>query len=63
MATDLLTSKALDKREILLLHLFWNLLINNLNENLRLENPVKSMFNLHVDLLDCNQKIALETLA
>ena len=63
IVNELLTSKALDMSEILLLHLFWNLLINSLNGNLRLGNPVKSMFNLHVDLLDCNQKTASRTLA
>ena len=63
MVIDLLTSEAVDTREILLLHLAWNFLIINLNENLRLGNLVKSMFNLHVDLLDFNQNTASETLA
>ena len=61
IVTDILTSEALDMREILLLHLCWNLLISNLNGNLRLGNPVKSMFNLQVDLLDCIQKTASES--
>ena len=62
IVTDFSTSEALDTREILL-YLFWKLFINNLNENLKLRNLVKSMFNLHVDLLDCNMKTASETLA
>ena len=58
IVTKRLTSEALDLSEILL-----NLLINKLNGNPRLGNPIKSMLNLHVGLLDYNLEIVLETLA